>query len=537
GFSEQEIADIRKTTKKNNSVGISLWASVIKYNLCADSELYDKTIDEKIDSFKLFLDDIKDKSRYISVSTLLSYILSNSKMDAFLLSNDYYEGVDKLSEINQFIDYVSGLSIDEDVAEFLNYYDKIYDGIEKGSSDDSITLLTYHSSKGLEFDYVFMPELAASRGNDTRKYEKDYNFGIGITDYNEGIESVDENKSSKDTFPKLVIKKINSIKETKEGIRVFYVAATRAKKALWMSYILNKKDSLNWELRATKHSFYSIINKTPDLFILFSLFNANSIDATKISRYIEVIDEDSKIEDSKETRVRESSDKELFNEKDIFERKYKYEDATKTQGKYTVTEILIDSNNDAENSSMVNDFKNNEPEHIIVGNAIHHVLERIDLNANNKDKALIEIEKIHSKGLISDEEKTIAIENIDKIVAVLNLETIQEACSNEYQREKEFIMYLPRIEGNNDDKVMVQGAIDLLIKTKDGYIIADYKASRLGLVKLKDKYKKQLDTYAVAVENILKGKVIKCVLISIFKGDEVSWNREEIDFEVFKSLK
>ncbi|MCR4660386.1 MAG: UvrD-helicase domain-containing protein, partial [Clostridia bacterium] len=352
-FSEQEIADIRRTTKEGIKDRISLWDSLIKYSDCIDSEQYSKAIDEKINAFKTFLDDIKNKSRYIPVSTLLTYILSNSKMDAYLLSNDYYEGVDKLSEINQFIDYVNSLSVDEDVTEFLNFYDNIYEGLTRGNSNESITLLTYHSSKGLEFDYVFMPELDASNGNKSKKYEKDYNFGIGISDYNGGMKSEDEEYASKDTFPKIVIKRLNDIKETKEGIRVFYVATTRAKKALWMSYQLTKKTPLDWKLRDKKDNFYRIINKNPNSYILYSLSNAG-IGVSKIDKYMEVIDDIFEIKDRKETKTRKSSYTKLFDDKDIFERKYAYEEATKTQGKYTVTEILIDSNNDVENSSMVN---------------------------------------------------------------------------------------------------------------------------------------------------------------------------------------
>ncbi len=80
---------------------------------------------------------------------------------------------------------------------------KIKKGVEKRVGKEGVHLLTYHGSKGLEFDHVIMPDL------------------------NEG------------TVPH---KKALSVKEIEEERRMFYVGMTRAKERLYLYFRTGTKE-------------------------------------------------------------------------------------------------------------------------------------------------------------------------------------------------------------------------------------------------------------------------------------------------------
>ena len=62
------------------------------------------------------------------------------------------------------------------------------------------------------------------------------------------------------------------------------------------------------------------------------------------------------------------------------------------------------------------------------------------------------------------------------------------------KKEAEFMMWVPYcdvVESNIEDKVLVQGVVDLIIEKENSIILVDYKFSKLPAKVLKDKYKEQ----------------------------------------------
>ena len=70
--------------------------------------------------------------------------------------------------------------------------------------------------------------------------------------------------------------------------------------------------------------------------------------------------------------------------------------------------------------------------------------------------------------------------------------------------------------------MLLQGIIDLLVIDGENAEIIDYKYSSRTAESLKNKYEKQLDLYAYAVNKVLGKKVIKKTLVNIFTGESVS---------------
>ncbi len=169
-----------------------------------------KSIFEIIDSskeleFKKIIENIMEESKNLSLTELVDYILDKSGMRNELLSENSVDSEIRLENLEEFksitknFEDVSGLVSLED---FLNEISLVSDVEEYKNNPDTVTLMTVHSAKGLEFKYVFV---------------------VGLE---EGI------------FPHT-----NSIFEgnVEEERRLFYVAITRACTKLWL---LNAKERL-----------------------------------------------------------------------------------------------------------------------------------------------------------------------------------------------------------------------------------------------------------------------------------------------------
>ena len=72
-----------------------------------------------------------------------------------------------------------------------------------------------------------------------------------------------------------------------------------------------------------------------------------------------------------------------------------------------------------------------------------------------------------------------------------------------------------------DDKILLQGTIDLLIELPEGYVIVDFKYSGKSDEEIKRTYAKQLELYQLAVESCSRKKVLDKVIVVIGDGREI----------------
>lgn len=133
-------------------------------------------------------------------------------------SNDY----ELLLKFNAFYDQLKKLSFEKNISlsDFLHRVDLFIENnvvleLEEGISlNDSINLLTVHKAKGLEFEYVFVINIISSRWGEGRDNNV-LKLPMGILKYE-------------------INKALDDLSE--EDRRLFYVALTRAKKDLFLSY-------------------------------------------------------------------------------------------------------------------------------------------------------------------------------------------------------------------------------------------------------------------------------------------------------------
>jgi len=177
-----------KTTERIKNLASDLGMSLFE----AASRLTQKKY-AKVAKFTEFVKILQKKLEFDSISKCLKFIFD----EVFLNKNFYKEDL-RQSNLWELIEFSKDMDV-ESFMESVSLYDYsqgIDDENEKASS--SVSLMTIHAAKGLEFDYVFM---------------------VGL---NEGI------------LPSLYHD--SAIEEER---RIMYVGITRAKKNLYLSYFLS----------------------------------------------------------------------------------------------------------------------------------------------------------------------------------------------------------------------------------------------------------------------------------------------------------
>ena len=167
-----------------------------------ESELSPK-MQEKVSNFRKILTDIKRESESKKTSELIKFILKHSGIEKMLLGGGEEE-LERLENIRELVTLATKYDIyppDEGLEKLLADAALATDQDSLEKPNEAVKLMTVHASKGLEFSYVFITGL-----------EQDL-FPHS---------NIDGSKKSK--------------AELEEERRLFYVAITRAKEKLYLSF-------------------------------------------------------------------------------------------------------------------------------------------------------------------------------------------------------------------------------------------------------------------------------------------------------------
>lgn len=209
-FFEVEVSEITKirNLKKNEKITIPSIAGI-------DKKL--ETIRKKVDR----------SEKYLSPMYVLSDILKTLEIDEYIMkSKEKYHFVSVLNELYKLMLTECLLHSKLTVKEFLNHLSALQEmGISlpietvSGSPSNCVQLMTAHGSKGLEFEHVFM--MKCNDGKQKNTYWPGGENNSGRFSYPPSLNGKAENES---------------LLKEEENRRLFYVAMTRAKKILHLSY-------------------------------------------------------------------------------------------------------------------------------------------------------------------------------------------------------------------------------------------------------------------------------------------------------------
>ena len=472
--------------------GNTLYEKMIKYN-------FDDKLQQKIKAFLKLYEDFNFEISSYGIYVALTNIINKTKFIQRFKIKDR-------NNITKFVNDFLKNGYNYDLVGFLDFAEKnlvIAPAYTYGSNSVSVT--TIHSSKGLEYPVVFLVNSGADLTKNATNNSIVLNEKLGI-----GIKEMPDDKPS---LVYDILKGLQKKNEFAEKLRILYVALTRAKNHLFIvgsSAGDFKKISNDYDVFKQK-SFLDLVvgslsgnhikNINENLSIKSEIFNINIYESINFNL------------NSIQNKALKSDEKVKEILKRYFNFKYPFEKETSIALKNSVSRLVDEERGYSQNISPKYFYIN---EHLkedfsTIGTEYHNLMQQIDFNEKSLN---IEIpEKI-------DKNKILKAYQIIKDI-------LNKTGSHNIFKEQGFMMYVNQneiIKNGSEEKILVQGVIDLLsLGAKN--IIVDYKlTSILDNEKLVKKYKTQLLLYKKAVEKAFKIKIDELYLYNFNRFELIKIN-------------
>ncbi len=231
GFSDAALYSLRNSKPPQPS----LWSAVT-----ADAPPADFPEDERdaLDFARRILLALKPRTRRARIADILREAIDATGYLAFLESQAH--GTQSRANVQKLVEQAENTGV-VTLSQFLTYVEQVKTAEARESdaaldAENAVQLMTIHASKGLEFNVVFLPG-----ANDHKNPEKDpllMHPTLGLA-----CKLPTREEGAAVPFPYLHAKSMKEGREEAESLRLFYVAATRAKDLLIISghYEINKE--------------------------------------------------------------------------------------------------------------------------------------------------------------------------------------------------------------------------------------------------------------------------------------------------------
>ncbi|MCR5847928.1 MAG: helicase-exonuclease AddAB subunit AddA [Lachnospiraceae bacterium] len=530
GFDEESIAKIRAQSQSKRLID-----SLYLYLVQGD----DDALKQKITAFTDELDSFKEKSLYMPASDLIREIYDRYEYTVMVSSMP--GGEQRLANVKLLVDTAD--EYEEQgmygIHDFIKSIEKLrsqeVDMGEANILDENanvVRIMTIHKSKGLEYPICFVSSLHTAFKGNSDKILFDDKFGIGG-------DAFDLSRRTKNLSPvRTAISTKKAVIDRGEEIRVLYVALTRAREKLIMTGELasdmESAESMGFvdlmEAKSFLNLIYPIIKENREL------FDIRQFETSEL-RTTEIIKETDRI--SRKELVMSAQGHEYF-------REYRYTQTPLDNlfVKTTVSELKKAAYLEREDGENTLYHKEEKKVPKIVsdtgrenggaerGSAYHRVMELMDF-ANIYDGDILENLRSHraqmtEKLFIYEEDDALVDEK--KILRFLETDLskrMSEASKHgKLYLEQPFVLSVAANEVNDefpeDERILVQGVIDVYFEEDGQLILMDYKTDRVDSgEELIARYKTQLDYYAEALSRLEKKKVAEVLIYSFSLGEVI----------------
>ena len=406
------------------------------------------------------------------------------------------------------------------------------------SGSNAVNIMSIHGSKGLQFPVCIVAATSFGFNEQDARENTVYDTKLGL-----GFRYFDEDDKHKySTVSRQII--LDNLKSSalEEELRLFYVALTRTQdKLLMVSSFKNYEKSLlkykNILISSGGNIDYSLFSRTKsyaDWLMICALLHPNgsvlrtSSDAiiplkTESPLEIRVINSETLQEIEIESAPENAEiDFDIVNEiKQNLSYNYPFSEILNIESKTSVSAVA----NKAESEKFL---FSGRPSFLCGGitgaergTAMHKVMQFIDFTKCQDIES--EIERLYEWQFISETERdSLNITALKEFFADEIFERIKK--SPLVKREMRFLTEVPATKLNplldaryQDEKVIIQGAVDVCFLEDDKIVILDFKTDNAdSLEDLKTAYAEQLSIYAMACEKIF-GKPVKEKIIYSFK--------------------
>ncbi len=468
--------------------------------------------------------------------------------------------------LNKFCDLAREYSANSsDGGGIAGFLEAAYEGIEENilsddeSTDkDSVSIISTHSSKGLEFPIVILCETARSRSkqDEMKPFIIDKELGIGIkiadrTGY--GI---------RDTIERRILGKKNDLTSVSEEMRMLYVAMTRAKCRLVMTAVVSDIDKALGSAHVNKvyKSKYLVLNCSSYIeWILMALDGEKYGDYVKINEIRDL----SEAGFDKNVATVETGDVEAEESKYCIGKDVRFigkpsemeEIINRIPSKIAAAKIsstFLDTysaefeessgEDDEEENVSLPDFMTGKTRSAAdKGKAMHKFMQFMNIDTLENDGISGEIERLRCEKYLSEEE--IKLLNKQQIKRFMQSKLYREMLATDFlKREFRFNVPVPAWELTENTtlreelkkrrlSVTVQGVVDCVLRdsTSGELVLVDYKTDSLtreefrdknsGRMKLIERHRGQLLTYKKICEMMFEEPIARACIYSTVLGE------------------
>lgn len=519
GLNDAELFSVRKFTPKGSFV--DAYRTYIR-------EKTDE-LSDKLKRFDEYMNKVRLMAEFMPCDELLSKIIRDKQLDVNWLASRM--GEFKMNRVNAFIRAAG--SKKQTVDEFLAGVDETVKQLTIAYDDENaVKIMSVHASKGLEYPVVILAG-GLKVYNDRDKsgnFICDRKYGVAIAHYD-----LDKMTVDKTAFLMFLKKKLLK-RSREEEMRILYVALTRARNNL---YVVGEYPDVCPELKYGhfEGDIYSV-RRPLDFFSDgdLPLFDEGEMvereQETKSVRQVLISEYDEKLSEFIAANLDfeySTSDVGLAVKRSVTSAVHFKEDDSPDYEKNAIVpdEPCLGSEELLSFDAAPIDFDDVKAKGISrekredIGTAYHAFLEK----CNFENDAESEINRLIDGHMLKEE--YIPLLRKYKLKQILNMDIFKSIKGMALYREQPFTAYMPQslfedeYEGNGE--VLVQGIIDLLCIDGDNATIIDYKfTSEKDEEVLISRYKKQLELYAYAVENVLHKKVVGSYIVNILANKVIA---------------
>ncbi|MFJ7932865.1 helicase-exonuclease AddAB subunit AddA [Sporosarcina sp. NPDC096371] len=566
GMTENELAQVRLAGKNE-----PFFEALKRFVETGGAGMASET-QEKVQRFFMQFEDWRNLARRGSLSELIWQVYADTH---------YYEMVGAMANGKQRQANLRALhdrAIDYEktsfrgLFRFLRFVDRMRKrGDDLGAArslsekEDVVRIMTIHSSKGLEFPYVFI----AGAGRKFNKmdfnepYLFDQHFGLAV-------KAIDpDNRITYTSLPFLAMKEQKELEMRSEEMRVLYVAMTRAKEHLEIIASVKdiQKSIIKWQdaqlidsdlmlpeyTRSRANGYLDWIGPAVARHPAFEKFGGIPggqlmsdasiwrIDALPVSAFFtkaEGTDEEA-AEPLDTLPIEEVNPDILAEVKRRFDAKYSFEASVSKKSKQTVSELkrlaileqqaddLVVTKSDEVSTAYLHDrpvfMQTRALSAAEIGTSMHTVMQHIDIG---KECTAVDVEKLvlgltERQLLTAEEAKMIDVQSVARFFKL--------SIATRLQNAKQVARELPFTYAHSDadgDYQILQGIADCLFEDQDGWVLLDYKTDKVQgrynsdeelNAEMQQRYGIQLNLYKKAIESIMKIDIKEMVLY-LFDG-------------------
>ena len=531
-FSAEELAKIRIGERYQD-----LYSSVIKAGNDGN---------EKIKSFLKKLENYRVRATVNSLPKFISFLLLDS---GYLdMASSMSGGEKRRNNLLLLSYYAESFSGDNNsisaFVSFVRNHSSLISGATETSGSDAVRIMSIHASKGLQFPICIIACAGKSfidiEASESALYSAKY--GVGFKYFDE------EQKLPTEAIPRRII--LDNIRNERysEELRLLYVALTRTQDKL---VILGSTDNLEKKCNnlqtiltaaESKINLYSLKKAKSYLdWILEALLLHNKPNLLRTTAHnlmlsdfecdyvIKELDGLTLLENAVVSEQEISDcDNEIVNKVGTnLNYIYPFEKINEIEAKTSVSRLANSAEGDKYAFTSKPSFMlENGLTGAAKGTATHKVMEFFDFSA--ADNITAELDRLYEWEYITYEERNSV--NTDALKDFFESNVFDRIKNAErVERELRFITEVPanrfslnQNEDFGDEKIIIQGAVDLCFVENGELVILDFKTDRVEDINhLKEVYGEQLNFYALACEKIFGMPVKEKIIYSFAKSNEI----------------